>query len=368
MKTFRSFIIKETYHITRDPLTLVIMFLLPMIMLLILGFAVSTEIKSTPFAVLDNSKTQQSQELIGEISSNEYFSMKTYLNNSSQIEQSLQSGEVKLVIVIPNNFQVNNLAYGENAIQLLVDASNPNEASTVVNYFQVLLQQYVQRQTGYRASPPPIKAEVKMLYNPQSKSAYTIVPGMIGLLMMLICAMMTSISVVREKEYGTMEILLVSPIKPIVIMFAKSIPYLTVAFFDVILILLMSYFVFHVPILGNIGLILLLAVIYNFTALALGLLISNIANTQQTAMIISGVGLMLPTMLMSGFLFPISSMPQILQFVSHIIPARWFIDALRLVMIKGVGVEMIWQQFTILLVMAFGLMFISIKKFKNRLS
>lgn len=368
MKTFKSFITKEIYHITRDPLTLLIMFILPIIMLLLLGFAVSTEIKNTPFAVLDDAKTQQSQELIDKISANEYFSMDSYIHTSQQIEEALLSGKVKLVIVIPNKFSINNLTHGNNAIQLIVDASNPNEASTIVNYSQTIMQQYLQRQYRGQLPVPPINANVKMLYNPQSQSAYTVVPGMIGLLMMLICAMMTSISVVREKEYGTMEILLVSPIKPIVIMFAKSIPYLIVAFLDVIVILLMAYYVFNVPIVGSIALILSLAFIYNFSALALGLLISNIANTQQTAMIISGVGLMLPTMLLSGFIFPISSMPQILQIVSHIIPARWFIDALRLVMIKGMGIEMIWQQLLILLAMTLGLMTISIKNFKNRLS
>jgi len=366
MNQFISFIRKEIYHITRDPLTLMIMLFLPVVMLLILGFAVSTEIKNTSFVVLDESKTQTTRELIQKLDANQYFNLSGYLYTESQVEESFKSGIAKAALIIPSTFG-NEAARMGTEIQIMVDASDPNEASTIVNYFQLVIMQYLQEQQSDTASSPLINTQVKMLYNPQMQSAYNIVPGMIGMLMMLICALMTSISVVREKELGTMEILLVSPLKPAAIMFAKAVPYLAVAFFDVILVLILAYFILDVPIAGNLFVILLLGVVYTFSALALGLLISTITQTQQTAMIASGVGLMLPSMLLSGLIFPISSMPTILQWISYIIPARWFIEALRDVMIKGLGFEAVWKQFLVLSFMALLLMTVSIRKFKNRL-
>lgn len=366
MNQFISFIRKEIYHITRDPLTLVIMLVLPVLMLMILGYAVSTEIKNTPFVVLDESKTPVTQRFIEKIRTNEYFSLTDYIDSVEDIEKSFREGTAKMAIIIPSTFG-SDLGRAGSDIQVMVDASDPNEASTITNYFQLLLMQYQQEAMTNNQYIPFIQAEAKMLYNPQMKSAYNIVPGMIGMLMMLICALMTSISVVREKELGTMEILLVSPLKPVTIMFAKAVPYLAIAFIDVILVLIIASTVMNVPIAGSIFLILLLSFIYTFSALALGLLISTITQTQQTAMIASGVGLMLPSMLLSGLIFPVSSMPDILQWLSYIVPARWFIDALRNVMIKGLGFDAIWLQFSVLLFMAFVLMAISIRKFKSRL-
>jgi len=366
MKQFISFIRKEVYHITRDPLTLVIMFLLPVIMLLILGFAVSTEIRNTSFVVLDQSKTTTTRSLIEKLNTNEYFNLAGYLNTEEEVEKSFQSGIAKMAVIIPSNFS-NDLGRTGTEIQVMVDASDPNEASSIANYFQSILMQYSQEEMTLNQTATVINTQVKMLYNPQMESAYNIVPGMIGMLMLLICALMTSISVVREKELGTMEILLVSPLKPITIMFAKAVPYLVVAFLDVILVLILAYFVFNVPIAGSIFLILLMSFVYTFSALALGLLISTVTDTQQTAMIASGVGLMLPSMLLSGLIFPISSMPGILQWISYIIPARWFIESLRDVMIKGLGFEDVWEQFLVLFFMTVFLMGISVRKFRNRL-
>lgn len=367
MKQLISFIKKEIYHITRDPLTLTIMLALPVVLLMILGFAVSTEIKNTPFAVLDESKSTESRKLIERISNNKYFSLTDYLNSADEIEKTFQKGSCKMVIIIPSQFS-NDLLHINNAdIQLMVDASDPNEASTLTNYFQMVMRQYQQEISEGTHDAQFINMEVKMLYNPQMKSAYNFVPGLIGLIMMIICAMMTSISVVREKELGTMEILLVSPLKPTTIIVAKAVPYLIISILNVISILLMAHFILDVPIAGSIFLIMLLSIIFTFSALALGLLISSLTQTQQAAMIGSTIGLMLPSMLLSGLIFPIEGMPAILRGVSHIIPARWFIEALRDVMIKGLGFNAIWMEFTVLSVMTVILLTISIKKFKNRL-
>jgi ABC-2 type transport system permease protein len=367
MKQFFSFIQKETYHIMRDKMTLVIMLALPVIMLLILGFAVSTEIRNTSFVVLDESKSSVSQQFIEKLDANNYFDLTGYLNTQEDIEDAFRKGKCKLAIIIPSQFANDIVHTGSTDIQVMVDATDPNESSNLVNYFQMILLQYQQEMAQQNNIPQFINMEVKMLYNPQMISAYNFVPGLIGMMMMLICAMMTSISVVREKELGTMEILLVSPLRPTTIILSKAVPYLVVSALNVISILALAHFILDVPIAGNLFLIMLLSTVFTFSALALGLLISSVTQTQQTAMIASAMGLMLPSMLLSGLIFPLESMPAILQILSYIVPARWFIEALRDVMIKGLGFSAIWQQFSVLLVMTIFLLTISIKKFKNRL-
>lgn len=366
MKQFISFIRKEFFHITRDPLTLFIMFVLPAAMLVILGYAVTTEFKNTSFVVLDQSRNTTSQKLIEKLNSNSYFSLEAYTDNEQEVENAFRQGRCKAALLIPSQFGNDLLHEGRADIQLILDASDPNEASTIANYFQMIILQY-QQDNNAQVNIQFINQEVKMLYNPQMKSAYNLVPGLIGLIMMLICAMMTSISVVREKEMGTMEILLVSPVKPITIILSKAIPYLVVGLLDVVLILIISHFLLDVPIVGSLGLIMLLGFVFTFSALALGLLISSIAETQQAAMVMSAVGLMMPSMLLSGLIFPVENMPLVLQLISNAIPARWFIEALREVMIKGSDFTIVWKQLLILLSMTVFLLLVSIKKFKNRL-
>lgn len=367
MKQFLSFVRKEIYHIMRDKMTLTIMLVMPLVMLLILGFAVSTEIRNTTFVVLDESKSPSSQQLIERMDANGYFDLAGYLNSYEDIEKAFRKGSCKLAIIIPPQFANDMVHTGNTDIQVMVDASDPNESSTLINYVQMLLLQYQQDMAQQSRIPQFINMEVKMLYNPQMKSAYNFVPGLIGMIMMLICAMMTSIAVVREKELGTMEILLVSPLKPTTIILSKAVPYLIISAMNVISILVLSHYILEVPIAGNLLLIMLLSFIFTFSALALGLLISSVTQTQQTAMIASAMGLMLPSMLLSGLIFPLESMPAILRIISYIVPARWFIEALRDVMIKGLGFMAIWKQFSVLLAMTLFLLALSIKKFKNRL-
>jgi ABC-2 type transport system permease protein len=366
MKQFTSFVKKEIFHITRDPLTLTIMVALPMLLLLVLGYAVSTEIKNIPLVVLDKTKSPLSVQLVDKMEKNEYFRLDGYLHNETEVEKIFRKGDIKLALVIPASFD-SDIAREGGTLQLIVDASNPNEATTIVNYAQRTIEQYFQEQMKVSPNMPAISTEVKMLYNPQMKSTYNMVPGIIGLMMILICALMTSISVVREKEMGTLEILLTSPLRPSTIIIAKALPYLVIGLIDNVLVLAVSYWVLGVPIMGNLFLVLLLASLFTFCALALGLLISTLTDTQQSAMIASGAGLMLPSMILSGMIFPIASMPDILQWVSCLNPARWFVAAIREVMIKGVGIDAIWDKLLILSVMTLLLLTFSIKKFKNRL-
>lgn len=366
MKQFISFVRSEFYHILRDPLTLFIMFLLPIIMLIILGKAISTELKNTSIAIWDQSESPLSRDIIDNISNNNYFMIENYVSSNEEIDLLFKQGKIKAAVVLPYSFANDLLSTGYADIQLIADASDPNQASTITNYLQAIVLQSQQNGKS-QLNIQIINQDVKMLFNPQMESSYNFVPGLIGMIMLLICALMTSISIVREKEQGTMEILLVSPLKPTSIILSKAIPYLLVSYLDIIIILFISYFIFGVPIVGSLFLLLLLCLIYTITSLSLGLLISSITQTQQIAMMISLIGLMLPSMLLSGMIFPIENMPQILQVFSCIVPARWFIDALRNVMIEGNGLGAIWQQFLILIVMTVVLLFASIKKFKNRL-
>lgn len=341
---------------------------MPVVQLIIFGFAITNEIRNTPFAVLDESKDATSTQLIEKMDGSKYFDLIGTLTSSAEIDKDFQQGKIKMALVIPANFGNDLLHAGSADIQVLVDASDPNEASTIISYGQQIIMQYQQQDLMKGKSIPyMIRPEVKMLYNPQLESAYNFVPGIMGLILMLICAMMTSISIVREKEQGTMEILLVSPIKPLFIVLAKAIPYFFISIVDVIMILLLSTFVLNVPIAGNIVLILFLSMVFTLSALSLGMLISSVTQSQQAAMLISGVGLMLPTMLLSGLIFPLENMPWILRMISNIIPAKWFITAIKDVMIKGLGFASIWQECSILFGMTAFLLIFSIKRFKNRL-
>ena len=214
-------------------------------------------------------------------------------------------------------------------------------------------------------SVPSVVPNVKLLYNPQMKSAYNFVPGVMGLILMLICAMMTSISIVREKETGTMEILLVSPVKPLFIILAKAVPYFVLSFVNLTTILLLS--VYDVPVAGSLFWLIMVSLLFIFVSLSLGLLISTVTRTQVAAMLASGLVLMMPTMLLSGMIFPIESMPLVLQLISDILPARWYIQAVRKLMIEGVDISFVWSEVSILALMAVLLITISFKKFKNRL-
>ncbi len=371
MNQFTAFIKKEFYHIFRDVRTMMMLLAMPVVQLIIFGFAITTEINNTPFVVFDQSQSISSRKIVEELNGSAFFNLKATLRSFDEIEDHFRKGESKLAIVIPSGFSDDLYRTGEAQLQILADASDPNEASTVTAYAQQIIMQYQQSLITQKLNGNPvpyiIRTEVKMLYNPQLKSAYNFVPGIMGLVLMLICAMMTSISIVKEKEQGTMEILLVSPIKPVFIVLAKAVPYLMIAIVDVLMILLLSNTVLHVPIVGNPLLVLFLSILFTLSALSLGMLISSVTNTQQAAMLISGAGLMLPTLLLSGLVFPVENMPWILRIISNIIPAKWFIIAIKDVMIKGLGIGSILGPLSILLGMTVILLIASIKRFKNRL-
>ena len=361
MKQFWAFIKIEFFHIFRDRRTMLILLGMPVLQIILFGFAITTELNHSRVAVLDPSKDAVTTRITERIDENRYFSVVKELSSASDIETVFRHDEADIVVAFTPDFDAN-LSTGEAGIQLVVDATDPNTGNMMAGYVQGIVGQALQ--SGTQSSPI---VQTHLLFNPQMKSAYNFVPGVMGLILMLICAMMTSISIVREKETGTMEVLLVSPIRPIFIILAKAVPYLVLSCVNLITILLLSVYVLHVPVDGSLWTLSFLSLLLIAVALSLGLLISCVVQNQVAAMIVSGMGLMMPVMLLSGMIFPIESMPAVLQWISNIIPARWYIQAVKKVMIEGLGMAAVWHEALILSGMAALLIGLSLKKFKERL-
>jgi ABC-2 type transport system permease protein len=368
MKQFLSCVRKEFMHILRDRQTLLILLGMPVALIMIFGFALTTEVKNSKFAVLDFSKDVSSRAIINELDASRYFDQVAELHSQEQIESVFREGRAKLVVVFPVSFSSELQHTNRSTVQLIADASDPNVATTLTNYATTIIFDYLDRYKQQRKLPFTIHTEVRMLYNPQLKGTYNFVPGVIAMILMLVCTMMTAITVVREKEMGTMEVLLVSPIAPIKLILAKAVPYAMISFINVISILILSVFVLDVPINGSIALLLSESILFTITCLSLGLLISTATNSQQMAMFISLTGMFLPTIMLSGFLFPIENMPMPLQVVSHIVPARWFYQVVRAVMIQGLPFRAVWKETLILVAMTLVLLIAALRNFKIRLA
>ena len=346
MKQFISFVIKEARHILRDKRTMLILFGMPIVMMLIFGFAITNDVKNVRTVVVTSQMDYQTQQAVERLAASEYFTMTATVPTPKDAELMIRSQKADLAIVFSK----------DHAIQFIVDGSDPNMAQQWTAYAQQVI---VNCQWSV--------VNVKLLYNPRMKSAYNFVPAIMGMLLLLICAMMTSVSIVREKERGTMEVLLVSPVRPLMIIVAKVVPYLLLALVILAVILLMSATVLDVPLQGSLGWILVVSLIYILLALSLGLLISNIAQTQFVALLVSAMVLLLPTVLLSGMLFPVESMPAVLQWVSAVIPPRYYIQAMRKLMIMGVGIGEVWREVVVLIGMTVLLLTISLAKFNKRL-
>ncbi len=367
---FIAFFKKEFRYIFRDTWTMIILLILPIIMLILFGFGISTEIRNTRVAVFDPSRDVATRQIVNSLSTSEYFIIDRYLSDISDIEQTLKKGDIGIVVVFEPRFN-ENLNRGNANIQLIADGSDPNTASTLVNYATAIINRSpiatinTPNQAG--TSLPRINCELKLLYNPTMKGTYNIVPGVLGMVLMLICTLMTSVAIAREKETGSMEILLVSPIKPITIILSKTAPYFILSLFNLTTVLLLSVFVLKVPIVGSLGLLIGLSLVFIFVCLSLGVLISIVAPSQIVALLVSVVvGIML-TLMLSGMIFPIENMPLVLQWFAYMVPAKWFIEAVRNVMIKGVGIVAISKELTVLSGMALCLLIISVKKFNKRI-
>lgn len=367
MKRFLGFVRKEFFHIFRDRRTLLILFGMPLVQILLFGYAVTNEIREAHIAILDHSKDEVTHEIVDKILASGYFILESNLDSEQDIEPAFQAGRIKLAIVFEDAFAQKLQHNGTAAMQILADATDPNTANTLVSYTSAILQDYQRKRNETAVIPIAIIPEARMRYNPEQKGVFLFVPGLISIILMLVSAMMTSISITREKEMGTMEVLLASPMRPFQIILGKVTPYVLLSLINAVVILLLGNFVFGVPVQGSVALLLSESMLFILSALALGILISTIAKSQQVALMISLMGLMLPTILLSGFMFPIENMPQILQVISNVIPAKWFVIIVKGIMLKGSGLELLWQETLILVGFTVFFMMVSTKKFKIRL-
>lgn len=351
MKQFISFIIKEAKHIVRDKRTMLILFGMPIIMMLLFGYAVRNDVRNVRTVIVMSNTDYVTQQTVDRLSASEYFTIMQLVATPIEAEQAIRDQKADLAIVFGKDY-----ASGHPGLQFIVDGADPNMA-----------QQWTQYANAVITNPNNGLVNTKLLYNPQMKSAYNFVPAIMGTLLMLVCAMMTSISIVREKERGTMEVLLVSPVRPILIIIAKAIPYLVLAFIILIVILLMANSLLGVPLQGSVFWIFVISTIYILLALSLGLLVSNIAKTQLVALLLSAMVLLMPIVMLSGMFFPIESMPKVLQYVSAIIPTRYYTSAMRKLMIMGVGVRQVMHEMIVLICMLIGLLGLSLAMFNKRL-
>ena len=375
-KRFMSFVGKEFNHILRDTRTLMVLLVMPVVMIVLFGFALSTEIKDVKVVVLDPSNDAATTRIINQIDASEYFTVTSSANSEEGILQAFQNNTADIALVFEDNFYHRAVHDGDGSIQVIVDGSNTNVGSMAVFYVSSIVSSF-QKELAQEASmsgtdgavsaPVRIHTSTRMMYNPQMKSAFNFVPGVMGMILMLICAMMTSVSIVREKERGTMEVLLVSPVKPFSVILAKAIPYFVVSALILAIVLCLSVFLIKVPISGSLLWVVLVSLVFILVSLSIGILISTLVSRQEVAILISGMVLMLPTMLLSGMLFPIESMPKVLQWVSYCVPAKWYIEAIRVMMIQGLGIRYCLESVLVLCGFLTVITGLSVIKFKDRL-
>ena len=356
MRQFFVFVNKEFLHIFRDVRTVLILLLMPVVQIILFGFALTNEVKDVNTVIVREAGDSFTGKITNRLISSGYFTISPDYTSYTTAREKMQSGEVSLIVNFMNGTS-----------RLTADGSDPNMASSILQHAtSVINREYAEAMTLSGAGSHTIP-RVELLYNPQMKSAFNFVPGVMGLILMLICSMMTSISIVRERETGTMEVLLVSPVKPIYIILAKSVPYFALSMVNLATILLLSVFLLNVPVTGSLFWLIVTALIFIFVSLSMGLLISTLVSTQVAAMLISGLVFMMPVILLSGMIYPISNMPWILQLISEFIPAKWFIEAVRKLMIQGLPLSSVLKELGVLILMALIFISVSLRSFKNRL-
>ena len=367
MKQLIVFIKKEFLQVFRDKRSLLLLFGLPIAQIVLFGFALSNEVKNSKIVVVDYSKDVMTSQIIRKIAASKYFDIEQSMQSADQLQTAFKKGTIKMAVIFPANFAMNLQHTNKASIQVIADASDPNVATTVINYVTQIINNYNIQLGSLSGQPLQIVPEVQMMYNPELLGAPNFIPGVMALVLMLVCTMMTSVAIVKEKELGTMEILLVSPFKPLYIIIAKLTPNLLISIVNFFIIIILSSVFLDLQVKGSLLLLTFCSILFILTSLSIGLLISIGAKTQQAAMMGSLMGMMLPTMLLTGFLFPVENMPVALQWLANFVPSRWYFIIVKQVMLKGLGITSVWKETLILLGMCVGLFAISLNRFKIRL-
>lgn len=367
MTTFLGFVRKEVYHILRDRRTLLILFGMPLAQLVLFGYAVRNEVQDVRLAIVDPTGDHVTRHVKERLVATGYFEVTLSLDDATQIEDAFERGAVREAVVFEPNFARQLAQDGRAAVQIITDATDPNTARIMRSYTTAVLQDVQQTLSSGTSGGARIEPVVRMRFNPTLESVNLFVPGLIAVILMLVSTLMTSITITREKETGTMEVLLVSPLRPVQIIIGKVIPYFALAFANVLTILAVARWVFEVPIRGSLTLLLAESMLFAVAALALGVFISTRVATQQAAMMIALAGLLLPTVILSGFIFPIASMPEPLQWLSHLVPAKWFLVIVKGIMLKDIGLAVLWRETLVLAGMTMLFVGASVKNLNIRL-
>ena len=365
---------KEFIHIIRDPRTLVVMFVMPLMQLILLGYAATSDVRNIPLAVLDQSRTSQSRHLIDSFVQSGQFSMARLAGSEQELAQLVDAGTVRAGLIIPPTYAAD-LVGGRGAqAAFVLDGSDPSVASSALSSARLIgqveatniQQQTLARRGGGVTIPTPMEVRARVWYNPDMVSAVFMVPGLIGLLLQMQATLLTSSAIVRERERGTIEQLIVTPIRPLELIVGKILPYAVLALLITIEVLVIGTFWFGVPIKGSVSLLLGIACLFLLSNLGIGLFISTVAHTQQEAMLLTFL-LLLPSVFLSGYIFPIAAMPRFLQFVSGVVPLTYFLVVVRGIVIKGVGVPALMPQITALAIFGAVLIVLAATRFRKRL-
>lgn len=362
-----AFIRKEFKHIFRDYRTMMILFVMPIAQLLIFGYVVSTDIREAHIGVLDQSNDHASHEITKKLASSGYFKIDDVLESEREIEPAFKRGRLKMVVVFEPRFSQRLEKEGLATVQFITDASDANTARLLTAYGSGIVQAYANEQSAQKGAAMGIRTDIRMFYNEELLGVFMSVPGLMALILMIVSAMMTSISITREKEFGSMEVLLISPLRPSQIIIGKVTPYLLLAFVNALTILAMGHWVFKMPIHGSLPLLLAVTTLFTLAGLSLGIFISSVAANQLVALFISMFALMLPTILLSGFIYPVENMPWPLQMLSHLMPPKWFIIVVKRIMLQGGGIAYVWKETLILVGFVALFIALSIKKFQVRI-
>jgi ABC-2 type transport system permease protein len=364
---------KEFRQVSRDKRSLGVLIFIPAFMLLMFGYAVNFDVRNIPLAIHDSDNSPESRSLVQSFLSSDYFVLVSHVDRTSELTGFLDTEKIRVGIVIPKGY-ANAIHAGETPeIQALIDGANASAASTVLGYINAVVQNEsvgmaasILERSGRGDVAVPIDFRPRVWYNPDLLSARFLIPGLIAFILMVTCVVSTSLSVVREKERGTMEQIVVSPVKPVELIIGKTIPYVFTSLLSTVIILAVGYLLFGISVQGSYILLFFIVLLFLFGALGWGLFISTIAETQQVAFLISLTTTMLPTFLLSGFIFPIQNMPAAIQAVTYIVPAKYFLVALRGVMLKGTGLTAYWDQLVFLFIYAVILLIVSSVRLKSK--
>jgi len=375
----KHLIIKEFIQIVRDRRMLFIIFVAPIIQLLLFGYAITTDVKNTPMAVLDMDKTIESRNFISQFKNSGNFDLKYYINSEKEITTLLDSGKAQVAIKINPGFEKDIKSGKETKVEAVIDGSNSNTAAITINYINQLSANYsrsilveridnLERLKGTNISKKIdfFSNETRVWFNPALKSRVSNIPAVVALILLVTTVMLTSMSIVRERETGTIEQLIVTPIKPSELLIGKTLPFAAIGFIDVLLVISISYSWFKIPIRGNLLILFMAMIVYLFTMLGVGLFISTISRTQQQAMM-SSFFFVMPAVLLSGFVFPIENMPKIIQYITFINPLKYFLVIVNGIFLKGVGIEILWPQITEMAALGTIILLVSINRFRKRL-